>query len=72
MEKENVIYATGKRKRSVARTWLTPGNGEMKIIKTMSIALAANLMIVDDFYAAKFLRCVVDALEDPQSLTVDP
>ena len=31
MEKENVIYATGKRKRSVARTWLTPGNGEIVV-----------------------------------------
>lgn len=31
MERENVIYATGKRKRSVARTWLTPGNGEIVV-----------------------------------------
>ncbi len=31
MEKENVIYATGKRKSSVARTWLTPGNGDIVV-----------------------------------------
>ncbi len=29
MEKENVYYSTGKRKTSVARTWLTPGSGEI-------------------------------------------
>ena len=49
-----------------------PTDGEMAIKKTMSVALAANLTIVDDFYAAEFLRCIVDALENPQSLTVDP
>lgn len=25
----NVVYATGKRKMAVARTWLTPGKGEI-------------------------------------------
>jgi small subunit ribosomal protein S9 len=25
------IYATGKRKRAIAKVWLTPGNGEMLI-----------------------------------------
>jgi len=58
------IVSIGKIEETVV-----PGDGEMTIIKTMSIALAANLTIVDDFYAAKFLRCIVDALEDPQSLT---
>ena len=29
MNKENVYYSTGKRKTSVARTWLTPGSGEI-------------------------------------------
>jgi len=29
MEKENVIYATGKRKSAVAKIWMTPGNGEI-------------------------------------------
>jgi small subunit ribosomal protein S9 len=27
MQKENVYYATGKRKSAIARTWLTPGKG---------------------------------------------
>jgi small subunit ribosomal protein S9 len=31
MEKENVYYATGKRKSAIARTWLTPGSGEISI-----------------------------------------
>jgi small subunit ribosomal protein S9 len=31
MEKENVYYATGKRKNAIARTWLTPGNGEVSV-----------------------------------------
>ena len=31
MEKENAYYATGKRKKAIARTWLTPGNGEISI-----------------------------------------
>ena len=31
MEKENVYYATGKRKSAIARTWLKPGNGEIII-----------------------------------------
>lgn len=26
---DNVVYATGKRKMAVARTWLTPGKGEI-------------------------------------------
>lgn len=29
MEKGNVFYATGKRKNSVAKVWLTPGNGNI-------------------------------------------
>jgi small subunit ribosomal protein S9 len=31
MEQENVFYATGRRKKSVARTWLRPGNGKIII-----------------------------------------
>ena len=31
MERENVFYATGKRKTAVARTWLKPGKGEIII-----------------------------------------
>jgi small subunit ribosomal protein S9 len=29
MEKENLFYATGKRKTAIARTWLKPGTGEV-------------------------------------------
>lgn len=29
MEKENVYYATGKRKTAISRTWLAPGDGEI-------------------------------------------
>jgi small subunit ribosomal protein S9 len=29
MEKENIYYATGRRKSSVARTWIKPGNGNL-------------------------------------------
>ncbi len=31
MESENVFYATGKRKDSVAKVWLTPGNGKVVV-----------------------------------------
>ncbi len=31
MAKENIYYATGKRKNAIARTWLTPGKGEITI-----------------------------------------
>jgi small subunit ribosomal protein S9 len=31
MEKEQVYYATGRRKSSVARTWLKPGDGNIII-----------------------------------------
>lgn len=31
MEKENIYYATGKRKTAIARTWLFPGNGDITI-----------------------------------------
>jgi len=31
MAETNVYYATGKRKTSIARTWLTPGNGQITV-----------------------------------------
>lgn len=31
MKRENVYYATGRRKTAVARTWLKPGSGEIVI-----------------------------------------
>jgi small subunit ribosomal protein S9 len=31
MAQENVYYATGKRKTAIAKTWLTPGSGDVTI-----------------------------------------
>ena len=31
MENQNIYYATGKRKTAIARTWIQPGNGEIRI-----------------------------------------
>ena len=31
MQKENLYYATGKRKSAIARTWMKPGAGEILI-----------------------------------------
>lgn len=31
MEKQNIYYATGRRKTAVARTWLKPGKGDIVI-----------------------------------------
>lgn len=31
MTQENIFYATGKRKNAIARTWITPGKGEISI-----------------------------------------
>ena len=31
MAQENTYYATGKRKNAIARTWITPGKGEITI-----------------------------------------
>ncbi len=29
MENENIYYATGRRKRSIAKAWIKPGNGDV-------------------------------------------
>ncbi len=31
MAQENVYYATGKRKNAIARTWLSPGSGDITV-----------------------------------------
>jgi small subunit ribosomal protein S9 len=31
MAQENTFYATGKRKNAIARTWITPGKGDITI-----------------------------------------
>lgn len=46
MQKENIYYATGKRKNAIARTWLTPGNGEIRI----------NNRSVEEYFPVETLR----------------
>lgn len=46
MEKENIYYATGKRKTSIARTWLTLGKGEIII----------NNRPMDEFFKIESVR----------------
>jgi pyruvate dehydrogenase E2 component (dihydrolipoamide acetyltransferase) len=43
-------------------------NGKMEIRKMMSVALAADKRIINEFYAARFLNCVIEQLENPQCL----
>ena len=51
MEKENVYYATGKRKKSVARTWLVPGKGQIMV----------NDRLFDDYFYVPSARAAVKA-----------
>jgi small subunit ribosomal protein S9 len=46
MEKENLYYATGKRKNAIARTWLKPGTGEIII----------NNRPVEDYFPTEIMR----------------
>jgi pyruvate dehydrogenase E2 component (dihydrolipoamide acetyltransferase) len=41
---------------------------ELKTRRIMSIALAADMRIVNEFYAARFLADIVDQLENPETL----
>lgn len=56
MISHNKFYATGKRKSSVARVWMTPGAGQIKI----------NLRSVEDYFARDTLKLVA---EQPLVLT---
>jgi small subunit ribosomal protein S9 len=56
MQKENIYYATGKRKNAIARTWLTPGNGEIRI----------NSRSVEEYFPVETLRT---GLLEPFKLT---
>jgi small subunit ribosomal protein S9 len=49
MENENVYYSTGKRKTSVARTWLTPGSGEIIV----------NNKPIDEYFKIESLKGMV-------------
>ena len=46
MPKENLYYATGKRKNAIARTWLKPGTGEIII----------NNRPVEDYFPTEIMR----------------
>jgi len=58
MEKSTVYYATGKRKNAIARTWLTPGKGEIIVnersveeyftIETSKIILKQPLVLTEN------------------------
>jgi small subunit ribosomal protein S9 len=58
MEKSTVYYATGKRKNAIARTWMTPGKGEIIVnersmeeyftVETSKIILAQPLVLTDN------------------------
>jgi len=49
MEKENVYYATGKRKTAIARTWIMPGSGEITI----------NDSPMDDYFKVEVVKTII-------------
>ncbi len=56
MESGNVFYATGKRKKSVAKIWLVPGTGNIMV----------NDRALDDYFDIRVNR---NALSAPLTLT---
>jgi len=48
---------------------IVPSEDGFQTRKMMYVALAFDQRVMDEFYAAKFLRMVVDLLEDPTKLT---
>jgi small subunit ribosomal protein S9 len=49
MDKENVYYATGRRKSAIARTWLRPGKGTIMV----------NEKPVDDYFSVAAAKAMV-------------
>jgi small subunit ribosomal protein S9 len=49
MDKENVYYATGRRKSAIARTWLKPGKGVIMV----------NDKPVEDYFSVAAARAMV-------------
>jgi len=49
MDKENVYYATGKRKSAISRTWIMPGNGEITV----------NDRPMDDYFTVEVVKAIV-------------
>ncbi|MBC8379029.1 MAG: 2-oxo acid dehydrogenase subunit E2 [Planctomycetes bacterium] len=50
---------------------VVPDGDAFAIRKLMYVALAFDQRLIDDFYAAAFLKHVIDLLQDPQQLTID-
>ena len=53
MEKDNVFYATGKRKNGIAKTWIRPGNGKIMV----------NNKPVDEYFSAYARLVLMEPLE---------
>ena len=49
MDKEDVYYATGKRKSAIARTWIMPGSGEITV----------NDRPMDDYFTVEVVKTIV-------------
>jgi small subunit ribosomal protein S9 len=49
MDQENSIYATGKRKSAIARTWIAPGSGKVTI----------NDRPLDNYFAVESARTMM-------------
>ena len=56
MEKENIYYATGKRKTAIARTWLKPGSGQIIV----------NNRPVEEYFTTETMRA---KLTEPFKIT---
>ncbi|MCD6272003.1 MAG: 30S ribosomal protein S9 [Deltaproteobacteria bacterium] len=56
MEQENTYYATGRRKKAIARTWLKSGTGNITI----------NKRSADNYFSVKSL---MDIMAEPLALT---
>lgn len=57
------IFSIGKIEETIV-----PVEGHMMTRKMMSVSLAVDRRIVDEFYAAKFLKYVIDQLENPADM----
>ncbi|MCF8069538.1 MAG: 30S ribosomal protein S9 [Desulfobacterales bacterium] len=49
MNKENVYYATGRRKRAIARTWIKPGSGKIVI----------NNRALDEYFTVSTAKSII-------------
>ncbi len=49
MQQENAYYATGRRKSAIAKTWLTPGSGNITI----------NERNMDDYFSMETAKTIV-------------